>query len=1659
MLMLVLILAIGTVSATDDLNDTLTQDSTIENEISLGLDDLNKIISQENIDDNLNEPETEEIISDNSDDIIVVNNWDELQYYCAQTDKDYTLKLKENTNFYPSDILDNNQQIKFKNNVKILGSENSWIGDSSPDAKNLLFLAMQVEDNTKVGITLENVTFKWIGAGGSFNLPDGIFLRLGGKKESTIVNCKFMDSVTKTGHSCLVHLKKGILTFENCSFTNLTNSYGVLSVYDPSSVKSTHMIVRNCYFENNYATTEPGCINNCGKLTVYNTTFVKNRSFWWAGAIHTHGGGNTTIYDSNFTDNVAGWNGGALYTYAHLQIYNTIFSGNNCTTNNGGGAIGACAYQSNPHIYIEGCLFENNANNCWALDELSTTGTGRGGAISIMDEGSIEVRDTTFIANAASIGSAICAWAMEGYGSPSIIISNNSFINHTREGDTLNIRYNGIPAIVENNYFEGNSIVFSNLTLTKLNEGREQATFKIDVSLANPTYYDEDILDKTLYDVYINNKYAKTVNTTIFTVDFGDLDICDVYVIPTISNRKSNSVTAVSTREYIFVSKTSGNDSNSGVSRDAPVNTIKRALELAKNCQNIILLDGDYSEDVQIGYDVTIKGESNSTLIDNAHFTVDTDEFTLKNLKINNVKNVFINQNSGNLLISNCIMTNNRGLLISNSANVSIMNSILLNNSGILEGSGNYVLDYNWWGSTLENPGKPLDLNINNWVVLTLKTSNNLLEDGQSAVVNVDFCLNNQTRYNTLPEIEFNVSTVNGTSISSTKAASNVVYTLSELANGSLTVSYNDISSKVDFIFVKSNPNISIRAEDIMVGDDLTVRVTLPSDAGGNITVTINDIPQTKVIESETTAFTFTDLKAGNYFINVSYSGDRKYEKQNGDAEITISKYDSATEVTFGEIEVNQDLNINILVSDGATGNVTLYINDMPQTLALNNSKANYTIRNIQRGDYIIEAVYNGDGKYLESEYVTMIEVDNVNASMTVEADNITYGQTAIIKIRLNDDAIGEVFVTIDDITNSSVVSNGIAEVCLNGLNAGIDKNITVFYTGDDTYYNLTGYGRFTVNKADLTFSISSEDIMIGQNAVIRITVPRLTAGTFKINGDVISIPMSGEIEYIISNLGIGEYDVTAIYNGNNYFTVSNTTSFVVREYPAPQWPNSETDGKADYESDSNGNILFTIPFEKKVNGITIDSEGNIFITTDSGIYSYTRQGVYRWNFTSDSVSGNFSASVIGRDVIVTPKSGDTLYFINQSSGEKYGSSNIYQGFSLFAPVIDANATLYIVGELQYESNTYKFVKIPYDLWENGGDPILLDIGRYAPLTAPVVNDDFIVLLLDGRLRLIDAKTFETRFTKSGNYQLIRPIIGDGNIVYAVLGDSIVAYSTSGSQLWKTKVTGGVGNQLVIDSDNGLYATNAKGNLYRYDLTTGKESLISDLSITSGILIDADDNLYFGCDNLFYAIDSEGNVLWKTDLESKITGSPVMNKDGIIYVATRDNMLFALGNLTGSGDDANSTPIDNDTNVSGDTNSTPIDNGTNVSGDTNSTPSNTTNESETNTPTNPSNGGINTNAKVTKKISKITAKKKTFKKSLKVKRYTVTLKSGKTPIKKVKLIIKIGKKTFKATTNAKGKATFKIRKLTKKGRYTAKITFKGNAYYKATTKKVKIVLK
>ncbi len=102
----------------------------------------------------------------------------------------------------------------------------------------------------------------------------------------------------------------------------------------------------------------------------------------------------------------------------------------------------------------------------------------------------------------------------------------------------------------------------------------------------------------------------------------------------------------------------------------------------------------------------------------------------------------------------------------------------------------------------------------------------------------------------------------------------------------------------------------------------------------------------------------------------------------------------------------------------------------------------------------------------------------------------------------------------------------------------------------------------------------------------------------------------------------------------------------------------------------------------------------------------------------------------------------------------------------------------------------------------------------------------------------------------------------------------------------------------------------------------------------------------------------------------------------------------------------------------------------------------------------------NVNVIVKKATPKLTASKKTFKRKVKVKKYTITLKNNvNKAMAKVKVTIKVKGKTFTAKTNSAGKATFKIKKLTKKGKYSATVTFKGDSCYNKVTKKVRIVIK
>ena len=306
-LLLILVFSVSYVSA-EKINDnsTIFEDSfNAEVNLEVDIDSSNDDFNSNNI---LGDSSSQEELKDTGSDEIIVNDWNELQYYCSLSDKDYTLRLKENTNYYPTNVKDSNYQIKINNNIKIIGSNGSYIGDSTPyggvyhesDSRYITYIPIIVE-GTAIDVILENITFKWIH---TFKQPDSIVIQLYSGGTTLIKGCTFDTIDTILGAGSVVHLKKGEAVLENCSFVNNNVPKACIMVSE-----GQEMIMRDCYFYNNYGNEHSTCGMNWGTLAMYNTKFYKNRSVAWAGGITTYGAGITNIYNYTFADNVAGWNG------------------------------------------------------------------------------------------------------------------------------------------------------------------------------------------------------------------------------------------------------------------------------------------------------------------------------------------------------------------------------------------------------------------------------------------------------------------------------------------------------------------------------------------------------------------------------------------------------------------------------------------------------------------------------------------------------------------------------------------------------------------------------------------------------------------------------------------------------------------------------------------------------------------------------------------------------------------------------------------------------------------------------------------------------------------------------------------------------------------------------------------------------------------------------------------------------------------------------------------------------------------------------------------------------------------------------------------------------------------------------------------------------
>ena len=163
--------------------------------------------------------------------------------------------------------------------------------------------------------------------------------------------------------------------------------------------------------------------------------------------------------------------------------------------------------------------------------------------------------------------------------------------------------------------------------------------------------------------------------------------------------------------------------------------------------------------------------------------------------------------------------------------------------------------------------------------------------------------------------------TVNGTSYVGTISNGVADVEITGLANGTYEADvvydgsdrFNGNSTKITVEVFKVESSLTITASDnIVAGNNVTITVTAPKDATGDITITVDGENYTNATNNGVAVFSVPVTKSGPLTVKASYNGNDKYIKSDKTETFTASKMNSTIEATDAKINVGDDAVITV---------------------------------------------------------------------------------------------------------------------------------------------------------------------------------------------------------------------------------------------------------------------------------------------------------------------------------------------------------------------------------------------------------------------------------------------------------------------------------------------------------------------------------------------------------------------------------------------------------------------------------------------------------------------------------------------------------------------------------------------------------------------------
>lgn len=566
---------------------------------------------------------------------------------------------------------------------------------------------------------------------------------------------------------------------------------------------------------------------------------------------------------------------------------------------------------------------------------------------------------------------------------------------------------------------------------------------------------------------------------------------------------------------------------------------------------------------------------------------------TASNIEISN--SIFINnsatnggairwdydEGTGSVTIANSTFINNKGyyggaIRSDRSGNARIINSKFINNTATSSLGGGAVLWYNAKNgqiinSTFENNTAKYDggavrwYNSNNGLISYSTFINNKATNGgaiswdggnNGRITNSDFI--NNIASNNGDEIRWNGGNMLNI-LASYFNNSNSEYVIH--ASNNLFLS-NNVLDKHNYIYLENNTIIS--KTNIIVLHNQTTDANLNTifkavifDDNYNKVILSDNHPKMEFIISDNDTVEAAQDINGEWSANYTFNENGIYHisaKQenltNSDIFIAILtvKYDSNLSVFTNQIDYGENATITLTIDKNARGNITLNVNNTEYMIVLNdtqNGTVNINISGLNAGNYNITATYISNNLYFDTNASAILTINKINPTITIETEDILVDEIESITAKLNEDsATGNLTVIVN---NESYTVKSNQTLKISDLFAGIYE-VTVNYSGDVNYKNITNATSFKVNKKNSTITVNAQDIIAGNNLILTIKISDNATGNIDINvnGEKIDSVNANQTIYDITGLKANKnYEITVNYTGDNSYNPSSNKTII----------------------------------------------------------------------------------------------------------------------------------------------------------------------------------------------------------------------------------------------------------------------------------------------------------------------------------------------------------------------------------------------------------------------------------------------------------------------------------------------------------------------------------